>query len=430
MQKVLSAVFAMLFATGCAVSGGRSKADSGHQDSQVVVCGDGLLSELEACDDGNLLEEDGCSPTCELEPGWQCTGEPSVCTHVCGNGAIDDGEECDGALLNGADCTTVAGGYTGGTLVCTAECQLDITGCVLSTCGNGTIDPPSEECDDGNPSNEDSCLNNCRLNVCGDGFVNPAQEECDDSGLVSGDGCSDTCQTESLPVLYSLSSISGGWSTQTIYYAGELNAPSTPVVAAFSASRRSEAWVLTNTSYHVLTVPGLQWVESGTLSSRFTGLPGWQLAGGWGIDQETEARTWVGFQANSLAYVYYLDDAGQITTTMDNPITVDWQPPPYAPDPVDVQASWYDANNTHNWSSCNPSTICTTTAVELEAYGTVLTQAGTLHLYEALYCGEFYDFMALSSFPPFVAPGAPAAVDVLAAFFDNPSETLYIIAAQ
>ena len=31
------------------------------------VCGNGRVSEAEACDDGNLVAEDGCSPTCTLE---------------------------------------------------------------------------------------------------------------------------------------------------------------------------------------------------------------------------------------------------------------------------------------------------------------------------------------------------------------------------
>ncbi len=42
------------------------------------VCGNGLL-EGAACDDGNIIDGDGCSSTCTVETGWECTGEPSVC---------------------------------------------------------------------------------------------------------------------------------------------------------------------------------------------------------------------------------------------------------------------------------------------------------------------------------------------------------------
>ena len=36
------------------------------------VCGDGLLGLDEDCDDGNAAAEDGCSPTCRIEPGPLC----------------------------------------------------------------------------------------------------------------------------------------------------------------------------------------------------------------------------------------------------------------------------------------------------------------------------------------------------------------------
>jgi len=35
------------------------------------VCGDGVLEAAETCDDGNVIDEDGCSSSCQIEP--QCT---------------------------------------------------------------------------------------------------------------------------------------------------------------------------------------------------------------------------------------------------------------------------------------------------------------------------------------------------------------------
>lgn len=46
----------------------------------VAQCGDGLITSTEACDDGDAEGSDGCSAICEVEPGWQCIGTPSVCT--------------------------------------------------------------------------------------------------------------------------------------------------------------------------------------------------------------------------------------------------------------------------------------------------------------------------------------------------------------
>src|SRR5262249_41610059 len=44
-------------------------------------CGDGILQEGEECDDGNTVSGDGCSATCKHE--------------VCGNHVLDPGEQCD-----------------------------------------------------------------------------------------------------------------------------------------------------------------------------------------------------------------------------------------------------------------------------------------------------------------------------------------------
>jgi hypothetical protein len=45
------------------------------------------------------------------------SGPGDVSTTLCGNGVIDGGEECDGALLGGATCQTL-GFSGGGSLVC------------------------------------------------------------------------------------------------------------------------------------------------------------------------------------------------------------------------------------------------------------------------------------------------------------------------
>jgi cysteine-rich repeat protein len=44
-----------------------------------AVCGDGLIEPPESCDDGNTNDGDGCSSVCEVESGFMCSGEPSVC---------------------------------------------------------------------------------------------------------------------------------------------------------------------------------------------------------------------------------------------------------------------------------------------------------------------------------------------------------------
>lgn len=132
-------------------------------------CGDGILDEGEECDDGNLLEHDGCNSKCMIEE-W----EPE-----CGNGAVEGTEQCDDGNLEAGD-------------GCSADCVVE--GVELMVCGNGIIEPPAEEeCDDGNIEDGDGCNKWCKIEtVCGDGYVGMS-EECDDGNLVDGDGCSSDC---------------------------------------------------------------------------------------------------------------------------------------------------------------------------------------------------------------------------------------------
>ena len=49
-------------------------------DDLARLCGDGVIAPSEACDDGNTTSGDGCSATCAREDGWDCGGEPTICT--------------------------------------------------------------------------------------------------------------------------------------------------------------------------------------------------------------------------------------------------------------------------------------------------------------------------------------------------------------
>jgi cysteine-rich repeat protein len=86
-----------------------------HDDSAVrltgdivesAICGDGLLRLTETCDDGNASSGDGCSASCDVEPGYACSGAPSSCTNTCGDSVVDATETCDdGGLLDGDGCS-------------------------------------------------------------------------------------------------------------------------------------------------------------------------------------------------------------------------------------------------------------------------------------------------------------------------------------
>lgn len=64
----------------------------------------------------------------------------------CGNGIIDDGEDCDGTNLGGANCVSL--GFDSGTLACDGSCLFDVSACesIEEFCGDGIING-AEECD-------------------------------------------------------------------------------------------------------------------------------------------------------------------------------------------------------------------------------------------------------------------------------------------
>lgn len=65
-------------------------------------------------------------------------------------------------------------------------------------CGNGIVEPPDEQCDEGVQDTE-GCIR-CRLShpeLCGNSRLDPG-EQCDDGNNIDGDDCSSSCQSERL----------------------------------------------------------------------------------------------------------------------------------------------------------------------------------------------------------------------------------------
>jgi len=54
-----------------------------------------------------------------------------------GNNIVESnyGEQCDGTDLAGYDCTTITGGFNGGTLTCSDNCMFDTSACTQGSGG-------------------------------------------------------------------------------------------------------------------------------------------------------------------------------------------------------------------------------------------------------------------------------------------------------
>ena len=170
----------------------------------TTICGDGIRTGAEQCDQGNVANGDGCSSTCQVETGWTCTGSPSTCTTTCGDGIRAGAEQCDqGNTIPGDGCSatcTVESGWT---------CTGSPTSVCTTRCGDG-IRAGAEQCDQGNTTPGDGCSATCTIEPgwtctgsptsvcttrCGDG-IRAGAEACDDGDTTGGDGCSATCAIE------------------------------------------------------------------------------------------------------------------------------------------------------------------------------------------------------------------------------------------
>jgi hypothetical protein len=138
---------------------GSSSANEGDTTTSTNTNGDD-----ESTSDSTTDDTDTTDPTDDTE-----TTEDTADTAapVCGNGAIDPGEQCDGNNLGGESC--VDHGFDGGVLAC------DPIVCVYDT--SGCTDMPSNECDNfcngcTCPSFECSmcCANKGQVDVCGGGM--------------------------------------------------------------------------------------------------------------------------------------------------------------------------------------------------------------------------------------------------------------------
>ncbi|MBN1274979.1 DUF4215 domain-containing protein [Candidatus Woesearchaeota archaeon] len=127
----------------------------------------------------------------------------------CGDGFLDDGEECDRGEDNGIPCVP---GYGSSCTYCSETCEEVVLQGPF--CGDGLLQDPPETCDNGTlngvactPGYGGTCTycsGSCQPETeegpfCGDGIVN-GEEECDGTaGVPEGYACTEECSLEWIP---------------------------------------------------------------------------------------------------------------------------------------------------------------------------------------------------------------------------------------
>jgi cysteine-rich repeat protein len=239
--------------TACAYPG----VANGECKSELCIpagCGNGIQNSDEVCDDGNTTNGDGCSADCrsletcgnaipDFAAGETCdcgasatAAAPASCNGLpnsdsdldapcrancqlrrCGDGTLDQTEQCEGANLDGKTCGDL--GFYAGTLACSEFCTFDTSSC-SGTCGDGLLEVTEEQCDTedfgtlacqafGFQTGTLACNAGCAVDTsgcsgrCGDDLKNGTEQcdgedvgttACTDVGFYGGElGCSSSC---------------------------------------------------------------------------------------------------------------------------------------------------------------------------------------------------------------------------------------------
>lgn len=164
----------------CLAYGNYSGLTNVHVGTPTPLDGNGhSIQRSSPASSGNNAADFTCGDpsTPENNAAQKVSLQATAACPVCGNSAIESGEQCDdGNTTNGDGCD--------------ANCRTE-------SCGDGTVNNVDEECDGGGES--PVCDADCTFTVCGDGVVNSsAGEQCD----VGNDAqCPGSCRADcSCPV--------------------------------------------------------------------------------------------------------------------------------------------------------------------------------------------------------------------------------------
>lgn len=170
------------------------------QEERGACVGSGGETGLAESSTSGMEVESSGGTTSEVSADGTSSGEMSTtgATSECGNGEIEDGEECDGTDLGMETCE--AAGFDEGTLDCTEACTLDTSNC--RRCGNDILEA-GEQCDgtdygghgcesEGFGGGILNCAPGCVFDtsgctLCGDGH-REGSEQCDGAEL-GGQNC-------------------------------------------------------------------------------------------------------------------------------------------------------------------------------------------------------------------------------------------------
>ncbi|MCB0978217.1 MAG: hypothetical protein KDB02_12235, partial [Acidimicrobiales bacterium] len=163
----------LTLSVACSDDGGGSNDEIGTSDTDTADTTDSTsetgTTDTTTTDTTDTTTVDDTTDTTDTTTTVDDTTDTTDTTtgELCGNGVIDDGEQCDDGDLNADDAA------------CTSACQ-------TAVCGDGLVQTDVEACDDGNADETDACTTLCAAPACDDGILSGAETDVDCGGGCGG----------------------------------------------------------------------------------------------------------------------------------------------------------------------------------------------------------------------------------------------------
>ncbi len=412
--------------------------------------GDGFSSCDGDCDDGEPLTYPGAPEQCDGADN-DCDGTVDEDTGIDADG--DGYSPCEGDCHDGNNAV-----YPGAPQICDGQgdndCdgsqdpnESDVDGDAYTPCGGDCNDHDAavhpfaaDVCDNHDDNDCDGAVDPLEADDDGDGLAE-CDDDCDDADAANFPGNAEACdgadndcdgapETDGDGVcgIWLLPSGATQWTARGWNEQGSPHAPSAAVEAAFSIEDLDRSWVVTHGTYHVLDWATMDWIASGSRDTLFPEVAGVAvlaasaIAAHWSGEPD-EATVILNTADTAWRYRY---DIGSGATALDSADSYGpgWGPPS-GPDPADLTSCWLDLYNADGHAAGSPLSICGIGETSVGPYYAMFTGAGTVHLYEAGWCFEFYDSQPTSSWSVFNYAGAPAASVVEAATAGDSSLLLF-----
>ena len=197
-------------------------------------------------------------------------------------------------------------------------------------------------------------------------------------------------------------------------------APPAPVVAAFDIESLDVAYVLTNTTFHVLRLTDGVYIASGSLSARFPGFTGIVSvatsipAGHAGGDANLEG---VNLATRDLVFSFEYNIETQRFREAADPVPFgdEWLSA-FAPDRNVILDAWLALENDDGWVPGSPRLSCGANGDAFVVYLAFLAD-DQVYIYDAGHCFDFVARIPAASFAPFQRSNAPDFASIGGSFY-------------